>query len=504
MHIEVNIWLPSTTIFGHRIKNKFGVFFSQLTHEHTGHANLIVIVPENSPSFAKLEENPMGLVYQKTLRYTPVRVTSEKALSQTEEGIWRSEITRADTITHSFWPREKPKLGSVIQDLLHLLHLSKPNKGTKPFINSHEDDRKQESGKSDFKSVIHRTNLRKKESSLTINTEKSALIYEASDLELALENKVTLEEKVSTLTIDNNNLLSQQKSLAQTHVVKQDNFAFQIAQHNQQRDQLRKKEKIIRNLLTHLITRDDGKKSEDYLKFDTQLNDLLSQLELLDTKLAVLELYRVNEKEEYCKQSNALKSKLKQNNIELKTAQHDLGILGKEINGRTIGRVKHLQTLLKKHIDMEQRQRNYQIELTESKGKAPDHSIQLPTQTSGLRYYVDLALVIDAMRSEQAQNYSLIFNNCVSSTKRCLIAGITPIKDKLIKYAHFTAEDFTIKTAEDPKLMREWTKKLEAGLTHLNLNSLNIDAEQENHPSSPALNIDSEQENHSSSPALSI
>ncbi|WP_026069315.1 hypothetical protein [Legionella tunisiensis] len=104
----------------------------------------------------------------------------------------------------------------------------------------------------------------------------------------------------------------------------------------------------------------------------------------------------------------------------------------KIIQDRDISIVHQMQTTYKEQVDYLQRKKYYLQELCKTKGRHPDSCFRLPTSESGLMFYIDEEAVFVAMQKEANQKYSFIANNCSTSAKRCLLAGITPTLRKLL------------------------------------------------------------------------
>ncbi|ASQ45214.1 hypothetical protein [Legionella clemsonensis] len=496
--IEVNVWMPTTKLFGKRIKSALGSFFSAAFNENAGHVNFLLTVPEGTAAFQKMEARHYDLTVEKSVMIVGQSFPEKPVLGLPSAGtlkFWQPQKIRVNGVTHSFWPAKSSKK-SVFQDILYFMHLLPRAKGVPSEIASHEEDMEREALPKERFCIKHNVLLdstgREKKGLTPLQKEKlknQELAIKVNELEVALEKKEKLQQEIHHLISRKEDLLAQITDVEQAYSNKNSQQNDELYD---QYEKLQQQEKFLLRKLSYLekIENFDEQTLNEHLKLHEQLFTLRQQKSTIEMQTEVMEQLLRTENEQHQTNLNNLQSTLQLLLAEINAAQNSLNDLEAEIlQGQTIGKITGLKALHKMQVDALQREENFRAQNKVTTGKMPDHTVKLPTKDSGLVFYVDEELVLEAMQDEQKKNYSFIHSNCAASAKRCLLAGIMPIKKQLISDAGFTEDDFIVHTPETCKSMRAWMKKLEGGLTKLNSAKRILESAADDHPYSSSSSL---------------
>lgn len=414
--IQVNAWLPTTHLLGKRIKNRFfgPLLASEEDGENIGHANFVMELDERSPGYTKLDDKASALLIKKSILYTP-EVAVGKAGTY-----YQRKTLKSVQVTHSFWPKDRPSAGELAHGFFNFLHLAPKNKGVKPEISNHDSDM-----------------IREEEGNAPTHVIEHAL-YKASMQKIEEDKKRNLDETVRVWNLDGD----------------LDN------------------KKIIEEKLKHLMEKQDT---------------LIAEIECANQELSDLQKEKVNlsqeegELEKHTEQVQGVsQEQLQKNQQELKQVNKEISVFQiqlQELNARLQNMDEKTIALLKSNVqersDFLSRKEFFLKNLNKTEGRHPDHSINLPTSESGLRYFVNELEVIKAMQNESNENYCLIQNNCAKSVKRCLLAGIQHLKKEL-KENGVPSSFFKFQPIETTNGVYKWARKLEHELVKLNT-SLELD-----------------------------
>lgn len=492
--IEVNVWMPTTKIFGKRIKSALGSFFSTTFNKNAGHVNFVLTVPEGTSAFQKLESRSYDLSVVKSIALTGQVSRERTVLGISPAGtlkFWQPKQVRINSVTHSFWPATQSKK-SVCEDILHLMHLAPRATGVPSEVVSHEEDMKREASTKDLDIGHHvhlDSELREKFVLTPLQKEKienQELATKVNDLEVALEEKEQLLQKLRHLMSRKENLSGQIANMKQPQSV----AITQKSELTAEYSKLQQQEKFLLRKLNYLekIENFDDNTVNEHLNVHEQLFTLRQQKAAIEMEMETIDKSLQVEIEQYQTDLQNLQTTLGRLMLEINTTQDKLKTLEEEvIQGQTMSKVAGLKALHKMNVDILQRKAIFNEKNNSTEGKQAEHTVKFPTKDSGLAFYVDEELVLETMEKEQKKNYSLIHANCAASAKRCLLAGIMPIKEELISNAGFSEEDFIVHTPETCKLMRAWLKKLENGLALLNSPQNSVEQSADENPSSSSV-----------------
>ncbi|KGP64364.1 hypothetical protein EP47_00540 [Legionella norrlandica] len=208
---------------------------------------------------------------------------------------------------------------------------------------------------------------------------------------------------------------------------------------------------------------------EEVVREKNQNTDLYSEISDLDISLEKRALFK-KELEKLYTEKEDINEQQKLHKVEQAISYHEeeLKKIEARINGRDEKDLEKLKSeaLLRKEYTARREQYVKNRDFTE--GRHPEHSIILPTQESGLVYYVDELKILNAMLEERKQDYSFLFNNCASSAKRCILKGIDDGLRTKLKEAGLSNKFFKVNRIETCKSLRDWTKTLENQLNKLN------------------------------------
>lgn len=166
-----------------------------------------------------------------------------------------------------------------------------------------------------------------------------------------------------------------------------------------------------------------------------------------------------------------VEKKLQQVELAMNHRVEDLKKLDITINGRDENDLKELQEEAHRRKEYTSRKEQFIKSRDFTEGRHPDYSVTLPTAESGLTYYVDEVKILKAMQEERGQNYSIVFNNCATSAKRCLLAGIDEKLRAKLKETGLDSKFFEISKVETCQSLRNWARTLDSKLTELNFPS---------------------------------
>ncbi|CDZ78164.1 hypothetical protein BN59_02472 [Legionella massiliensis] len=461
--IEVNIWLPTAHLFSKRITHGIlgPILASEDRGENVGHVNFVLTLDERSASYEYIEQEPHGLMVEKSLAILPETVVREN------NRFFKQKFVKSFQVTHSFWPKEKPSNTALLRDFLSMLHLGSGGRGVSPEFSEHRSDMKREDTGEKSAHIQH-----DKEALLSLCQKKQrnlALAVDASDLECDLENKKTWEVNLEQLSQEKDNLEIEgirRKELFITRVDELKKADFSLENNLNELD---KKLNFYHRKLSYLekISHPDNKTEIEIKAIKDTLNDLYEKQENIrlqrDKLTQYLELLQLADQQEL----SSYKNKINQIEIALAYYQRNLKEANERINGRDENDLQLIKGRYKEKVDLTLRREHFLKKSLETEGRHPDHSLSLPTSESGLAFYVDEAAVLKAMREENLRAYSLLLNNCVKSVKRCLLNGISHIKVDLRNNG--VAESFfKLEKVETCKGFRTWARQLDRELANLN------------------------------------
>ena len=211
--------------------------------------------------------------------------------------------------THSFWPSRRPPKTSFFKDCLALTGLCKPGKRVPSELFDHIDDMEMEGNVLGAKKIVHHPQDQEKVD--TLKLEKRALVFEAADLEAALENKQNYMKKLAALEEKNNSLLLNINDVSSMLAVERNRLKANI------NDVQNEAEKLIRKIKLHSrkapyfknITLPDSNINIDIANnyqqtsaLQAKLENLEQQLNGLNEKLSEIECVCQNRLAEYKKE----------------------------------------------------------------------------------------------------------------------------------------------------------------------------------------------------------
>ncbi|CEK11456.1 hypothetical protein [Legionella hackeliae] len=422
------------------LKAQSVLFFAQFTQDNSGHVDFRIITPEGTRSFSQLEESAYQLLCEKSMTIIREPATEENLVGVSNLGSlkgWRAKPVRANIVTHSFWPKERPQKTHVTQDLLSLAHLARKHKRVPSEIVTYNEDREREAQEKDIFEVKHHVALdisgvekRKLNSEYQKKkVENQELATEISELETALEQKQEFQEQIKNLTSHQDLLLHQQAHLEMQFLTNKKEWAKEQSQLQKQHASLTKQANFFQRKLKYLdkIEKDSNTLAECN-KSRQQLDITLHEQNLIEQRIDAIERLISQATVKYQTGQETIQSQLQPITENLYKAQRRLEKLEPIIKGQSMGRVSGLKILHKMRVDYLQREEHYRQSIHYTKGKSAEEPIYLPTREAGLPFYVDEELVLLALEGEREKNYNFINYNCAASAKYCLLAGINPIK----------------------------------------------------------------------------
>ncbi|HAU1151458.1 TPA: hypothetical protein JBI12_05860 [Legionella pneumophila] len=459
--IEVNIWLSTAFLFKKRIKHKFfgPLLASEDKGENVGHVNFTIEIDERTKnSFDFIEQYGPELGAKRTLRAVPTQ-----AITPSPPNIKSSHLiptmVKSDVVSHSFWPEGRPTKSETIK-----------GKGVKPKFKTHEDDMIAEDA------VTAMTITHRKSALDEIDKEKKKnldLRVEISDLEVNLEQRILFVDDLKKLQLEKDELIKQQKQLNNSHQTQLKDLKGQLAKlelHlNKTNGQITATERTI-TYLNKLENPDPNTKTqlieltEKLIKLKKELETTINSQHEISALISKSELT-------YHEDMQQVEKKLQQVELAMNHRVEDLKKLDIKINGRDERDLKELQEEARRRKEYTSRKEQFIKSRDFTEGRHPDYSVTLPTVESGFAYYVDEVKVLKAMQEERSQNYSFLFNNCASSAKRCLLAGINEELRGKLKETGLDNKFFEISKVETCKSLRDWARTLDSKLTELNFPS---------------------------------
>lgn len=462
--ITVNIWLSTTKLFNHRITHSyFGpLLASQENNEHIGHANLQLEITDNSPHFAYSQTVLEPLRGKPTLKTIGVPVAKKKENHASLE----PQLVRCNSFTLSFWPDERPKLIKEAAQLFFKMTNSKPRvKGIKPEFKTHQEDMLLEETASKPITMTHPSLQYNRDNPL--HRRQQALKQELGELN-ELHNTLTLyTANLKANGLKQEKLLQQKKTLTSQHMQAMQPLQEDL-QKNKERQkitqkQLSRKKTVLRYLDT--LEQRDEQSNKQFLTLTREMNKLTRRQEQLQQKEKKLLQSEKDMNLAYTHNVEELQEQLsrqQQEGVAFKKQIDDTTLL---LNGRD---ESYLKALRAEYIDLRLRENTFINEKSETTvGRHPDLTLYLPvadSKTIGL----DEKKILKALEEENGQTYSFFTNNCASSVKRCLLAGIDKTLQRQLEDAGLAPDFFQVKKIETCQSLKRWTKTLEHHLIELN------------------------------------
>ena len=465
--IDVNIWLSTTVLFKKRITNGiFGpLFASESSGENVGHANLTLDVNESSEHYYYVEAHFGTLNPKKTLSIIPTPVIAKENWSHVAP-----KTVKSYQFTHSKWPKSIPSFGSIfIKDTKRRMHLGTGTVGIEADFNTHDNDMMREDEGKTSHVVKH-----KKPSEEIIQSEKSSnleLLTNVSTLEVNFENLTKWQNKLEQLQIDRARLIGQLEHITTSHQNEINALKLSIQKNASCLEQISKK--IIALGRTHnylnIVQNRDADTQKQYLTIKAQIETFQQEQKHLEhdnheSLRTIDELELI-----FADQINTMNEDIKTNENAIHYYSGRIEQVQQEINGRTLEDLELMRAESRNRVDYTSRKEQFLLTHEKTEGRHPDHIIKLPVQSDGWEYYLDEIKILKAMQKElQSSTYSFIFNNCATSVKRCILAGIDDtLRDHLME-AGLKQSFFKLNTIETCKGLRTWARALEACLIRLN------------------------------------
>lgn len=464
--IDVNIWLSSRVVFKKRVTHGiFGPLLASASEgENVGHANLIVNIDERSKDFERVEQHFENLEPNKTLDIIPVPVVAEKNWAQ-----FAPKLVRSDQFTHSFWPQRTPTATKIfITDPIRAAHLRSGKLGVPSQFENHLKDMKSEDHPDKVLVIQH------KETSInSIYAEKvqhTNFIVAINELDAKLYQLDRATLQLETLQKEQVELTIQHQQMNSTHQDKMRTLHALLAANTTDLKQIAMQSTALKRTLNYLMliqTPDPASQTQQTL-IHKQLHELILKKQDKETKrtetLKLIEQLTTT----HTLDIHAIENALKKNAEDLSQTLETKKQLELQVNGQTMEDVAAMKKEWRSRVDLTKRKEQFLNAREKTEGKHPDHTIKLPTQINGVPYYLDEIKVLEAMQEERNTNYSFIFHNCSSSTKRCLLAGISqPLRQQLIE-SGLEKSFFKVHSIETCKSLKSWTETLEAKLIELN------------------------------------
>ncbi|HIG0327158.1 TPA: hypothetical protein ACX87D_001027 [Legionella pneumophila] len=461
--IEVNIWMSTALLFKKRIKHKFfgPLLASEDKGENVGHVNFTIEIDERTKtknSFDFIEQHGSELRAKKTLRVVPTKATTTSP-PNIESSHLIPTIVRSDIVSHSFWPDARPTKSETIK-----------GKAVKPKFKTHEDDMIAED------SVTAMTITHRKSALDEISREKMEdldFLVEISDLEVNLEQRILFMDDLKKLQLEKDELIKQQKQLTNSYQTQLKDLKGQLAKlevHlNKTNGQITATERTINYL--NKLKNPDPKTKTQLIELTEKLIKLKKEFETTINSQHEISALISKSELTYHEDLQQVEKKLQQIELAMNHRIEDLKKLDIKINGRDENDLKELQEEARRRKEYTSRKEQFIKSRDFTEGRHPDYSVTLPTAESGFTYYVDEVKVLKAMQEERSQNYSFLFNNCASSAKRCLLAGIDEKLRAKLKETGLDSKFFEISKVETCKSLRDWARTLDSKLTELNFPS---------------------------------
>lgn len=461
--IEVNIWVSTTILFKRQIKHKFfgPLLASESKGENVGHVNLKVEIDERSKeSFDFVEQHAAELGAKKTLRTISTPVTTTNPMSSNiESSHLKPTMVKSDVVAHSFWPDERPTKSEAFK-----------GKGVKPKFKTHEDDMIAEDSLTPT-SIVHR-----KSSLDEIDKEKKKdldFVVEVSDLEVNFEKRAIFTKELKNLHLEKEELIQQQQQLIHTHQIQSKDLKKQLTKVELDLNKINGQITATERTLSYLnpLQNPDIKTKKQLNELNEKLLKLKKEREVILSSQQEISEVMSNSELTYSEEMQKVEKHLKKIETAISHHEEDLIKLDIKINGRDENDLKELQDEARRRKEYTSRKEKYIKSRDLTEGRHPDYTVSLPTEESGLPYYVDEVKILKAMQKEREQNYSFLFNNCASSAKRCLLKGIDDNLRAKLKETGLGDKFFQVSKVETCKSLRDWARTLDSKLTELNFPS---------------------------------
>ncbi|HAT2080851.1 TPA: hypothetical protein I8002_000509 [Legionella pneumophila] len=456
--IEVNIWLSTASLFKQRVKHKFfgPLLASHEKGENVGHVNFNIEIDERvKDSFDFIEQHASELKVKKTLRAVPIQATGTSR-TDIESSHLKPTMVKSDVVSHSFWPENRPTKSETII-----------GKRVKPEFNTHEDDMIAEDSLAPM-SITHR-----KSAVEEIDKEKKInldLLVEISDLEVNMEQRLQFMDDINKLHLEKEELSKQQKQLTSSLQTQLKDLKGQLAKMgldlNKKNAQITATERTLAYL--NKLENPDPKSKAQSIELNENLIKLKKEREIILNSQNEISTLMSKSEHDYHEGMQKIEKNLQQVGLAIKHREENLRQLDIKINGRDENDLKELQEEAYRRKEFTSRKEQFIKSRDFTKGRHPDYSVTLPTVESGLAYYVDEVKILKAMQEERMQNYSIVFYNCASSAKRCLLAGIDENLRAKLKEIGLDSKFFEISKIETCQSLRNWARKLESKLAELN------------------------------------
>ncbi len=265
-------------------------------------------------------------------------------------------------------------------------------------------------------------------------------------------------------------LSKQQKQLTSSHQTELKDLKGQLARLELHLNKTNGQITAVERTLSYLkkLENPDPKTRAQSIELTEKLIKLKKELETtINSQHEIRELMSKSEFT-YHESMQKIEKKFQQAELAIKHREENLRQLDIKINGRDENDLKELQEEAYRRKEYTSRKEQFIKSRDYTKGRHPDYSVTLPTVESGLTYYVDEVKILKAMQEERKQNYSIVFYNCASSAKRCLIAGIDDNLRAKLKETGLDSKFFEISKIETCQSLRNWARTLESKLTDLN------------------------------------
>ncbi|HAU0232673.1 TPA: hypothetical protein ACT9K7_003246 [Legionella pneumophila] len=456
--IEVNIWLSTATLLKKRIKHKFfgPLLASHKKGENVGHVNFNIEIDErNKENFDFIEQHAAPLKVKKTLRAVPTKTTS-LTYSNAESSHLKPITVMSDLISHSFWPEDRPTKTETIK-----------GKRVTPEFSTHEEDMVSEDSLTTLKISHRKSDLNNVQDEKKKNID---FFLEVSDLEISLEKRTIFTNELNKLRLEKENIIRQQKLLTSSHQAQLKDLKKQLVKMELGLDKTKGQITVTERTLSYLnkVQHPDTKTKEQTIRLNEKLVKLRQERETeIKSQLEVSELIS---KSELAYNDDMQKAEKNLQQVELAINHHveELRKLDIIIDGRNENDLKRLQEQAHHRKQYTSRKEEFIKGRDLTEGRHADYSITLPTAESGLPCYMDEIAIIKAMQEERGQKYSIVFNNCANSAKRCLLAGIDEnLRAKLMETG-LNSKFFEIRKIETCQSLRKWVMTLENKLNQLN------------------------------------
>lgn len=464
--IDVNIWLSTTVLLKKRITH--GIFgpllASESASENVGHANLTLDVNETAENYEYVETHFGKLNPKKTLSIIPTPVIAEENWSHLAPKTVKSYV-----FTHSMWPKGKASATGIFKrDTKRTFHLGSGQIGVEAEFNTHDNDMMREDTSVTAHVVKH-----KKPCAILIQSEKQKnmeLLSDLSSLEVNFENLAQWQKKLEQLQLEKAELIARAEDCASSHKNEVKELQLRIKKNTSNLEKIDKQLVALERTRIYLnkIEHKDPATEKQFLSIQEQIKNLKQEQKLL-VKGNTEVVHLIDElKLIFTDNTNKINEELKQNKAAINYYVEAVEKAQKEINGRTIDDLERMREESRKRVDYTSRKEQFLLTHEKTEGRHPDHIIKLPVKSDGWDYFVDEIKILEAMQQERSANYSFIFNNCSTSVKRCLLAGIDePLRAKLMETG-LKESFFKLNRIETCKGLRDWARTLEAKLIAIN------------------------------------